>query len=120
MNLPYPITLRLWDYIFCEGHPAVFFVAVSILHDLEGELSRTPQSKTISHSLGLGGSTDELLEKDMEGIFLLLGTELSHRDLNIDRIIRWAVRFHRRARKSNYLLFRRIVQLYNEEETSVP
>jgi hypothetical protein len=37
MNLPYGTTVRLWDYVFCEGYRAIFFVGLSLLRELEGK-----------------------------------------------------------------------------------
>jgi hypothetical protein len=51
----------------------------------------------------------------MEGIFLLLGTELSDRQLDPDRIIRGAVKLRRKAKKRNYALFRHIEQQYAKD-----
>lgn len=94
MNLPYDTTVRLWDYVFCEGYRAIFFVAISLLQELEGEL----------------------LRREMEGIFLLLGNELSDRQLNPDRIIQGAVKLRRKAKKNDYQIFRQLEQQYANEE----
>ena len=42
MNLHYDTTVRLWDYVFCEGYRAIFFVAISLLQELEGKAARPP------------------------------------------------------------------------------
>lgn len=52
----------------------------------------------------------------MEGIFLLLGNELSDRQLNPDRIIQGAVKLRRKAKKNDYQIFRQLEQQYANEE----
>ena len=118
MNLPYGTTVRLWDYVFCEGYRAIFFVAISLLQELEGKTSRPPSCVCVSttrHAL-TWVSSGELLRREMEGIFLLLGNELSDRQLNPDRIIQGAVKLRRKAKKNDYQIFRQLEQQYANEE----
>lgn len=115
MNLPYTLTVRLWDYVFCEGYRAIFFVAISLLQELEGRPYPATPSKHLTHSL-VESSAEELLQLEMEGIFLLLGSELSYRQLDPDRVIKGAVKLRRRAKKNNYALFRHIEEQYSRSD----
>jgi hypothetical protein len=60
--------------------------------------------------------TGELLSREMEGIFLLLGNELSDRQLNPDRIIRGAVKLRRKAKKHDFQIFQELEQEYAKDE----
>jgi hypothetical protein len=37
-TLPVALTMRIWDYIFLKGWPAMFRVAMSLLQELQGNM----------------------------------------------------------------------------------